>query len=210
MGTPLIPDPTAGPARSDPDDGPLAELLRPFVVVAVIVAVMWVSEVVDLVLPGEPLDDWGVRPRTLRGLVGIPLAPFLHGGFGHLFANTIPFLILGGAIASGSIGRFVRVTAVVAVVSGFGVWLFARGGSIHLGASGLVFGYTTYLVARGVIARRVTWLLGGLVVLFVYGGATVWGLVPRPGVSWSGHLFGAVGGVLAAWMLHRRTPATEV
>lgn len=208
MGTPLIPDPTARPARTD-DDGPLSELLRPFVVVAVVAAVMWVSEGIDLVLPGEPLDGWGIRPRTARGVLGIPLAPFLHDGFRHLFANTIPFLVMGAVIASGSVARFVRVAAIVGVTSGVGVWLFARGGTIHLGASGLVFGFLTYLLARGVIARKVTWMLGGLVVLVLYGGI-LWGLLPRPGVSWTGHVFGAVGGVLAAWILHRRTPATEV
>lgn len=202
VGTPLIPDPTAGPARPDPDDGPLSELLRPFVVVGLVVAAMWVGEVVDLI-PGTPFDRWGIRPRTVRGVVGIPLAPFLHEGFGHLFANTIPFLVMGGAIAAGGIGRFFRVAAIVGVVSGLGVWLFARGGTVHLGASGLVFGFLTYLVARGVIARKPTWMLGGLVVLLVYGGI-LWGLLPRPGVSWTGHVFGAVGGVIAAWVLHRR------
>ena len=209
VGTPLIPDPTAEPARPGSDDGTLAELVRPLVVVSVVVAAMWVSEAVDVVLPGEPLDRWGIRPRSLRGVIGIPLAPFLHDGFRHLFANTIPFVVMGGAIASGGVARFVRVAAIVGAISGIGVWVFARSGTVHLGASGLVFGFLTYLLARGVIARKVTWMLGGLVVLVVYGGI-LWGLLPRPGVSWTGHVFGAVGGVLAAWVLHRRTPDTAV
>jgi len=210
VGTPLIPDPTTGPARAEPDEGPLAELLRPFVIVAVVVAVMWAEEVVDLILPGgQPLNDLGVRPRTGRGLLGIPLMPFLHDGFRHLFGNTLPFLVMGGAIASGSVARFARVAAIVGVTSGAGVWLFARGGTVHIGASGIVFGFLTYLLARGVIARKVTWILGGLVVLVVYGGI-LWGLLPTPGVSWTGHVFGAVGGVLAAWILHRRTPDTAI
>ncbi len=210
VGTPLIPDPTAGTARPGPDDGPLAELLRPFVIVAVLVAAMWVEEVADLVLPGgQPLNGWGVRPRSLRGLLGIPLMPFLHDGFRHLFGNTVPFLVMGCAIASGSVARFFRVAAIVGVTAGVGVWLFARGGTVHIGASGLVFGFLTYLLARGVIARKVTWILGGLVVLVVYGGI-LWGLLPTPGVSWTGHVFGAAGGVLAAWILHRRTPDTAL
>jgi len=209
VGTPLIPDPTAGPARSDPHDGPLSELVRPFVVVGVVAAVMWVSETIDLALPGEPLDAWGIRPRSVGGAVGVPLAPFLHDGFRHLVANTIPFLVMGGAIASGGVARFVRVAAIVGLTSGVGVWLFARSGTIHLGASGVVFGFLTYLLARGVIARKVTWLLGGLVVLLLYGGI-LWGLLPRPGVSWTGHAFGAVGGVLAAWVLHRRRGDAQV
>lgn len=203
VGTPLNSDPTTGPAHPDGDE-PLAELLRPFVIVALVVAVMWGAEIVDVPLDGR-LDRWGIRPRTLRGVVGIPLAPFLHDGFRHLFANTVPFLVMGGVIASGSVARFARVAVIVGLTSGLGVWLLARGGTVHLGASGLVFGFLTYLLARGVIARKVSWMLGGLVVLVLYGGI-LWGLLPRPGVSWSGHVFGAVGGVLAAWILHRRTP----
>lgn len=188
-------------------DTPMAELLRPFVVVSVVVAVMWAAELVDLV-PGTEFDRWGVRPRSTRGLLGIVLAPFLHRGFGHLLANTIPFVIMGGAIASGSIGRFVRVAVIVGLVSGLGTWLVASSTSVHIGASGLVFGFLTYLVIRGVFARNLLWLAGGALTLFVYGGI-LWGVLPRPGISWSGHVFGAVGGVLAAWLLHRPGSHTE-
>ena len=86
MGTPLIPEPAAGAARADTDDGPVADLLRPFVVVAVVAAVMWVQELVDLV-PGTPFDSWGIRPRSVRGVLGIPLAPFLHDGYQLLLAD---------------------------------------------------------------------------------------------------------------------------
>lgn len=198
MATPLVPEPTRSPR---PDDGPVGDLLRPYVIVALVAAAMWVAELVDLI-PGTPFDSWGIQPRRLDGLVGIPLAPFLHSGFGHLLANTLPFVILGGAIAAGGIGRWLKVTLIVGVVSGVGVWLFAAPGTIHLGASGLVFGYLTYLLSRGIIARRALWILGGLVAFLVYGGV-LWGLLPRPGVSFTGHLFGAIGGVLAAWVLHR-------
>lgn len=200
MGTPNAP----GVAT---DDEPISDLARPYVVVAAVVAVMWVAWLIDL-LPGLRFDRWGIRPRTGRGLLGIPLAPFLHSGFRHLFANTIPFLVMGCAIAAGGIGRWVRVTVTIAAVSGLGVWLFARSGTVHIGASGIVFGYLTYLVARGIFARRVLWLAGGALALFVYGGI-LFGVVPRPGISWTGHLFGAVGGVVAAWTLHRRVPEPE-
>ena len=90
---------------------------------------------------------------------------------------------------------------IVTIVSGLGVWLFGAANTVHLGASGLVFGYLTYLVARGLIAKNVWWILGGLIVLALYGGL-LWGLLPTPRVSWLGHLFGAIGGVLAAWVLH--------
>jgi len=183
------------------------DMARPLVVVASLVAVMWVVELLDL-LPGTDLDRFGIQPRTLRGLFGIPVAPFLHSGFGHLLANTIPFLVLGIAIALGGIGRFVKVCLIVGAISGLGTWLFATGGTVHLGASGLVFGFLTYLVTRGVFARNLAWLLGGLLALFVYGGI-LWGLLPRPGASFSGHLFGAIGGVVAAWVLHRRSDGSD-
>jgi membrane associated rhomboid family serine protease len=158
--------------------------------------------VIDL-LPRTPLDGWGVRPRQLRGLVGIPLSPFLHDGFGHLLSNTIPFLVLGGIIAAQGVQRFVQVTVIVGVVAGVGTWLIGPERTIHIGASGLVFGYLTYLVTRGAFERRLGHLLIALVVLFFYG-SILWGLLPRPGVSWQGHLFGAIGGVLAAWVVHGR------
>ena len=194
----------AVPSRSDPSDlgRPTSDLLRPFVIVGLLVAAMWLVEIIDLI-PGTPFDSWGIEPRQLDGLVGIPLAPFLHAGFGHLLANTLPFLILGGVIASSGIARFFQVTVIVGLVSGLGTWLFAAPGTVHLGASGLVFGYLTYLITRGIFARNLLWLAGGALIVLVYGGI-LWGLLPRPGVSFTGHLFGAVGGVLAAAVLHRR------
>jgi membrane associated rhomboid family serine protease len=204
VAAPLIPDPSP---PSGADQGSTSELTRPLLVVVGLVAVMWVVEVVDL-LPGTSFDGWGIRPRTLGGLLRIPVAPFLHTGLGHLLANTLPFLVLGAAIALGGLVRFVQVCLIVGLVSGLGTWLFATGGTVHLGASGLVFGFLTYLITRGVFARNVMWLAGGLLALLVYGGI-LWGLLPRPGSSFSGHLFGALGGVLAAWLLHRRSDGTD-
>ena len=186
------------------DKPSLSEPLRPVLVVAVLIGLMWAVEIVDLV-PGTPFDRWGIRPRSIRGLAGIPLAPFLHSGFPHLFANMLPFLVLGAAIAIGDLKRFLQVSAIIALTSGLGTWLFSSPGTIHLGASGLVFGYLTYLVVRGFFAGRFLWIVGGVIVLLFYGGI-LWGLLPRPGVSWTGHVFGAVGGVLAAWHVHGREP----
>ncbi|HVM26326.1 MAG TPA: rhomboid family intramembrane serine protease [Mycobacteriales bacterium] len=173
------------------------------VAVVGLVGVMWVSEIVDTVLGGR-LDGLGIEPRQVDGLTGVPLAPFLHGGFGHLISNTVPFLVLGALIALSGLARLLVVTAVVAVVGGLGTWLVAPSGTVHIGASGLVFGFAAYLVARGVFDRRLHYLATGLVVAFVYGTTLLLGLVPRPGVSWQGHLFGAVGGLVAAWLLARR------
>lgn len=188
------------PGGSTDADEPLSEMLRPLAVVGIVVGLMWALELIDL-LPGTHFDSRGIRPRELGGLVGIPLAPFLHSGFPHLIANTLPLLVLGTIIASGSVGRFFAVAGIVTAISGLGVWLFAADLSIHIGASGVVFGFLTYLISRGIFARKVTWIAGGFVVFLVYGGL-LWGLLPRPGISFTGHLFGALGGVAAAWILH--------
>ena len=172
-----------------------------FVLVAALVAVMWVVEIVDL-FAGD-LDSAGIRPRDPEGLVGVALAPVLHGGFGHLASNTVPFLILGAMIALSGLMRVAAVIAIVAVVGGLGTWLTAPAATVHIGASGLVFGFATYLIARGIFSRRALHLAAGLIVLVIYGSTLLFGLVPTPGISWQGHLFGAVGGVIAARLLDR-------
>ena len=141
-------------------------------------------------------------------MIGIALAPVLHGGFGHLIGNTIPFLVLGGAIALSGLARIAAVTAIVAVVGGLGTWLTAPANTVHIGASGLVFGFAAYLIARGIYSRRALHLGAAVVVIGVYGTTLLFGLVPTPGVSWHGHAFGAVGGVIAARLLDRSSPRT--
>lgn len=164
------------------------------------VVLMWASEVVDAV-SGVELDRYGIEPRDGGGLLGIVTAPFLHVGLGHVAANTLPFLLMGFLIALGGALRVIQVTVIVAVVGGFGTWLLAPASTIHLGASGIVFGYAGYLLSRGFFNRRALDLALAAVVLLVWGGALLSGLVPQVGMSWSGHLFGAVGGIAAARML---------
>jgi len=172
-----------------------------FILVAAMAAVMWLVEVYDAV-GGDP-DSAGIRPRNPDGLVGVAASPFLHGSWGHLIGNTIPFLILGMIIAVGGLARVAAVTGIVALVGGLGTWLTAPSNTIVIGASGLIFGYATYLLARGVYTHRALHLVGGLVVLAVYGTTLLFSLVPTPGVSWQAHLFGGIGGVVAARVLHR-------
>jgi membrane associated rhomboid family serine protease len=179
---------------------PRGEPVRGLALVAAMVAVMWAVEVVDIV--AGDLDSAGIRPRETEGLPGVALSPFLHGDFGHLAGNTIPFLVLGAAIALSGIARLAAVTVIVGVIAGAGTWLTAPADTIHIGASGLVFGFATYLVARGVYIRRASQLAVALAVLAVYGTTLLFGLFPSPGVSWQGHLFGAIGGVVAARVLH--------
>ncbi|MDT9593095.1 rhomboid family intramembrane serine protease [Nocardioides zeae] len=170
------------------------------------VALLWVLEIVDTVLGGS-LDQYGVRPRSDEGLLGILFAPLLHGGFGHLVSNTLPLLVLGFLVALSGIGQALAATGIVWLVGGAGTWLVAPSSTVHIGASVLVFGFITYLVLRGWFARRFGQIALGVLVLLVYGGA-LWGVLPGdPGISWQGHLFGAVGGVVAAVVLAPRRAA---
>ena len=171
-------------------------------------AVMWVLEVIDQ-LADNRLDQYGIEPRDDDGLIGVVAAPFLHGGFDHLASNTVPFLLMGFVIAAQGAARVVAVTAIVALVSGLGTWLIAPEHTIHIGASGIVFGYASYLISRGFFNRSALELAVGAVVAVVYGTALLGGLVPEDGVSWQGHFFGAVGGVLAARGLATRSSAEE-
>ena len=170
--------------------------------VAGMMLLMWVGEGVDLV-PGVDLDQYGLRPRDPDGLVGIGTSPFLHAGFGHLIANTVPFVVMGLVIAFKGAVRVLAVTAIVGLVSGLGTWLVAPEFTLHIGASGVVFGYATYLISRGVFNRDALELAVGLIVVLVWGTALLGGLRPEDGISWQGHLFGAIGGVIAARVLRR-------
>jgi membrane associated rhomboid family serine protease len=184
--------PDSTPARRQPP--------RPHSLVGLTVAAMWVTEGVDQFVLDERLDQYGIVPRELEGLSGVVLAPFLHAGFGHLMANTVPLVILGALLAFKGVTRLVAVTAGVVVLGGAGVWLFGRTG-VHLGASGVVFGYLGYLVAAGLFERRLRSVVLGALAVLLYGGA-IWGVLPTgTTVSWEGHLSGLLAGVFMAWIL---------
>lgn len=178
-------------------------------VLGAFVLAFWLLEIIDAVILGQSLNGLGVRPRTLDGLWGILLAPFLHGNFAHLMANTLPFVVLGWFVMMQSMSHFWIVTLVTAVVSGLGMWLFGGNGSVHIGASGLIFGYFGFLLLRGYFERSASAILWAIVVVMLYGGM-IWGVLPgRLGISWQAHLFGFIGGGLAAHLLARR-PARSV
>jgi membrane associated rhomboid family serine protease len=167
---------------------------------AVLVAIMWAVECVNT-LDGNRLDHDGILPRNVSHLYGVLFAPFLHASFSHLLGNTVPFVILGVAIALAGARRLLLVSLIVALVSGLGTWLTAPGGTYTVGASGIVFGYATYLISRGLFDRRIAEIGLGVVVAVVFGGALLSDLVPHAGISWQAHLFGGVGGVVAAVVL---------
>ena len=172
------------------------------------VALLYLIELVDQ-LTGHALDRNGIRPLEADGLKGILFAPLLHAGWGHLFANTGPALVLGFLMTLAGLSRFVWATAIIWILGGLGTWLIGGIGGCalptnHIGASGLVFGWLAFLLVFGWLTRRL-WQIGvSLVVVFVYG-SILWGAVPElnrcGGVSWQGHLCGAIAGVLAAYWL---------
>lgn len=167
-----------------------------FALVAGMATLMWFGEIFDAV-SGLQLDRYGIEPRDPDGLVGIVASPFLHAGLGHVAANTVPFLLLGFLIALGGALRVVLVTVIVALVGGLGVWLLAPASSLTVGASGIVFGYAGYLLSRGFFSGRRRDFALAAVIALVWGGALLGGLLPQEGVSWQGHLFGGVGGLVA-------------
>ena len=172
------------------------------------VVLLWVLEIVDTVADHR-LDEYGVHPRDAEGLVGVVAAPLLHAGFDHLGANTLPVLVLGFLVLVSGVGRGLAVTAVIWVVAGLGVWLIAPSYTVHLGASSLIFGWLVYLMARGAFSRRPGEIILGMTLFFLYGGLLLGVLPGQPGISWQGHLFGAVGGLLAAVLLSERRERRE-
>lgn len=167
-----------------------------------LVGVLYAIEFADMVMPGE-LDDNGIIPRTVDGLDGIAWAPVLHAGWAHLAANSVPLVVLGWLVLSGGFGQFLGVTATIWALGGVGTWLFGVEGS-HVGASGIVFGWMVFLLARGFFIGSMAQMFVALL-LFFYWGGLLWGVLPSDsGVSWEGHLFGALAGLLAAWLVSRR------
>jgi membrane associated rhomboid family serine protease len=209
MSTPLSPSLDVNPSPKRTMSAVIDSLKKGGLAVGGCTGLMWMSELFDRVGPGD-LDRHGIRPLTLWGLDGIVWAPFLHNGFGHLIANTIPFVVLGLVIALQRASRFISVFVLTALGSGIGTWFTGGRNTVHLGASGVVFGLLGYLVARGVFDRKLRSIVIGLVALGGYGGM-LWGVLPnRPGISWQAHLFGLLAGVGAAKLLDGRSkPATS-
>ena len=176
------------------------------VLMTALLAVLWLLEAVDQ-LSGERLDLYGIRAREIDGLGGIATAPFLHAGWDHLISNSLPFWVLGFLVLLGGLARWVLSSLISIVGSGLAAWALTPADTIIVGASGLVFGWLTYVLARGLWSRSVAQIAVAVAVLVVYGGL-IWGVLPgAAGVSWQAHLGGAVGGVVAAWLLHRRATA---
>lgn len=189
--------------------GPLARvwqsLKRRLWPVFALTALLWLLLPVSHLLPGEwsPLQ-FAIVPREPSALPGVLAAPFLHDGLSHLLANTVPLLCLGSLVALSGRVLFLKVAAVSALTAGLGAWLLGTADRAHLGASGLIMGLLGFLLARGWVARRLTWALISLVVGVLYLGTVAGMVLPERGVSWSSHFWGLTGGVACAWAMYRR------
>jgi membrane associated rhomboid family serine protease len=179
-------------------------LLRQGIMLGSVVGVLWLLEMFDAFVLRGALDGFGIAPRAITSLPAVLVAPFLHAGFGHLLANTIPFIVLGWMVMWRRTSDLLVVFLASAVASGLGVWLFGGANTIHLGISGVIFGLLGYLLARGYYERSIGAIAVAIVAFLLYGGI-LWGVLPlQQGVSWQGHLFGFVGGVTTAYIMARQ------
>jgi membrane associated rhomboid family serine protease len=175
----------------------------------VLLAGLWMLEFLDQ-LSGNQLDQLGIHARDVDGMPEIFTAPFLHAGWDHLISNSLPFLVLGFLVLLSGLARWFVSSLIIIILSGMTAWLMTPANTIILGASGLIFGWLTYLLARGIWSRRPAQVAVAVIVLLLYGGL-IWGVLPgTAGVSWQAHLGGAVGGIVAAWLLHRRASRREL
>lgn len=200
--------PPAGPAKKG--SAALLPAVRPAAItVGVFGVLLVIIQVVNSLMNYWLRDHFGIVSRSTSGLLGILTAPLLHTSWPHLLSNLVPLVIFGFLIMVGGVRQFVAVTIMVWLISGVGVWLAGPSHTITVGASALIFGWLAYLVCRGVFTRNIGQVLVGILLLAVWGGIFWTGIVhvalgpAGSGISWQGHLFGAVGGVLAAFLVAR-------
>lgn len=193
------------PASTEARRALRAEVRAQVAVLGGTLAVLWLIQIANVVAFGGRLGNLGVRPRELVGLIGIPLHPFLHAGFGHLEANTVGLLIPGWFVVNRRRRDFFLVWACATLVGGAGTWLVGPAGSDHVGASGVVMGLMGFLIARGLFERRFLTIVGSVAMALLWGGTIRAGLFPGDAhISWQVHLFGLLGGVLAARVVRQR------
>ncbi len=182
---------------------PSPEIYGNIQIAALIILLIWAVHFLNVVLPAE-LQYYGLRPRQTEGLWGIVFAPFLHGNIRHLTANSGVLFVLLIAALSFSRKQAVAALLVIIVVSGLAVWMVGKPNTVHIGASGVIFGLIGYLLFIGIFHRQWKALLFSVAVFLAYGGVLAGLFVYIPGVSWSGHFFGFLSGVLAAWVTRER------
>lgn len=179
-----------------------AKILRNIRSIGVLIAILYGVLIIDLIVPFK-INAYGIIPRTQSGLIGIFTSPFLHGGFYHLISNSIPLFVLLLTLSVFYEKRWIPVVTIIILVGGGLTWLFAGYGN-HIGASGVIYGLAGFLISNGIIEKNIKSILIAIVVAILYGGL-IFGVLPTNRlISWEGHLFGAVSGVLAAFSLRKR------
>ncbi len=164
------------------------------------VGIIWAVYLLDVVMPFD-INAYGIHPRETGGLIGVLSSPFLHANLTHIISNSIPLFVLSAALAVFYKRIWIPVILLSALIGGFSVWLLARGGTNHIGASGVIFSLMAFLIFSGIFRRTFKALIVGVIVFFLYGGSMIFGILPtQPGVSWEGHLFGAIAGGVLAWV----------
>lgn len=188
-------------SRRNAPGRPAAERPREgLLLLTVIVGLMWLIETVNTI-DSNGLNDDGLYARSVSRFWGIITSPFIHASFQHLFDNTVPLVFLGVIIALRGAARLALVTGFIIVIGGLGTWLIGPAGTSTIGASGVVFGYATYLLTRGFFDRNMVEIVVGVVVGVIWGAVLISSLVPQQGISWQAHLCGGIAGVLVAWRL---------
>lgn len=168
--------------------------------------VIWAVHIVNVILFGGSLASFGIRPLDFSGIWGIFFAPLLHANWEHLIGNSIPGAVFCFIVGLSGRRAFWEVSTIVMLVAGIGTWLLGGPGTLHIGASGMIYGWLAYLIVRGIFNRSLTQTLTGIILAFAYSGL-VWGVLPTDsGVSWQGHLFGALGGILAGMTITSDDP----
>lgn len=174
------------------------------------VVILWIIFIFNYFFSAIDLRIYGIHPRSINGLVGIITSPFLHANWAHLISNSIPLFFLLLTILSFYNDIWKQVTIFSILIGGFAVWLFAGGNENHIGASGVIFSYIGFLLASGIFRMSFKAFLIALVIFFIYGGSLLQGIIPgQKGISWEGHLFGAVAGILLAW-IYRNNNKKEI
>jgi membrane associated rhomboid family serine protease len=181
------------------------------VVMCAVAAVLWVVQIANSVGDYHLDDRFGVKPRQVDGLWGVVTMPFLHAGYGHLFSNTIPLILIGWVLLLSGVRAWATVTALVVIGGGLLTWLVGPGHSVIVGASGMVFGWLGYLLARAYFSRKLKWIVVAVLVLIFFG-TLLFGLFPtlNSNVSWQAHVCGFAAGVGAGALLHPRGGATRL
>ncbi len=175
--------------------------MKKYLTPLILVAIMWVVFALDAI--GLNLNQYGIYPRHTSGLVGILVSPFLHGSLAHIMSNTLPMLVLSVLLFMFYPKLAVRILIFSTLIGGSLVWLFARS-AVHIGASGLIFSLLGFILASGIFRKQFKSIIIATIVFFVYGGV-IWGVLPSdPRVSFEGHLFGFIAGILLAY-LYRNT-----